>query len=37
MVDLVGGEILEVVGPVQCVAWMHVERRRGRVGKKKIE
>ena len=35
MVDLIGGEILEGVGPVQCVTWKHVRRRCGRVGGKK--
>ena len=35
MVDLVGGEILEGVGPVWCITWTHVGRRRGRVGGKK--
>ena len=29
MVDLVGGDILEGVGPVWCVTWTHVRRRRG--------
>ena len=35
MVDIVGGEILEGVGPVQCVTWTHIRRRRGWVGEKK--
>ena len=35
MVDLVGGDILEGVGPVWCVTWTHVGRRRGRVGGKR--
>ena len=34
MVDLVGGEILEGVGPVWCVTWTHAGRRRGRVSGK---
>ena len=34
MLDLVIGEILEGVGPVQCVTWTHAGRRLGRVGGK---
>ena len=35
ILDLVGGEILEGVGPVQYFAWTHIGGRRGRVGEKK--
>ena len=35
MSDLVISEILEGVGPVQCVTWTHSGIRRGRVGGKK--
>ena len=35
MVYLVGGNILEGVGPVRCVTWTHVRRRRSRVGGEK--